>query len=173
MSIIMAQIKVLAHNIRSCHNIGAILRTSDGFGVEEVICSGYSPYPRLINKNDGRDDRLEYLIEKITKKIHKTALGAEEIVTCTHTSSIIDKINDLKSQGYTILGLELNERSIKLPDYKSPQKVALLLGEELHGLTPELLELCDELVEIPMFGQKESYNVSISAGIALYHLRCL
>ena len=75
-----------------------------------------------------------------------------------------------KQDGYRIVGLEQSSRSIPLPDYQPPDKIALLLGEEVGGITAELLELCDDTVEIPMFGHKESFNVSVATGIALYEL---
>ena len=75
-----------------------------------------------------------------------------------------------KQDGYRVVGLEQSSKSIALPAYKAPAKVALLLGEEVDGITPDLLAKCDDLIEIPMFGQKESFNVSVATGIALYQL---
>lgn len=79
-------------------------------------------------------------------------------------------MESLRQDGYAIVGLEQDDRSIILPDYQPPQKIALLLGEEVHGVTPELRGQCEELIEIPMIGKKESFNVSVATGIALYHL---
>lgn len=76
----------------------------------------------------------------------------------------------LKKDGYRIVGLEQDKKSIMLPDYETPEKIVLLLGEEVEGLTPELRDACDDLIEIPMNGRKESFNVSVATGIALYHL---
>lgn len=162
----MPPITILAHDIRSAHNVGSILRTADGFGAEQVICSGYTPYPRLAD-----DQRLGYLIERLTFKIAKTALGAELTVPCSHTDSIHDVITDLKARGYRIVGLEQDARSVPLPSYQAIGPTALLLGEERHGITADLLALCDDIVEIPMFGQKHSFNVSVSTGVAMYQLR--
>lgn len=159
----MPEIIVIAHNIRSAHNVGAIFRTSEGFGVATIILSGYTPYPRITN-----DPRLPHIADKLTDQIHKTALGAEVMVPFEHAEQ--PPLTDLKNQGYRIVALEQSERSILLPDYTPPQKIALLLGEEVHGITPELLALCDDTIEIPMKGQKESFNVSVAAGIALYAL---
>jgi 23S rRNA (guanosine2251-2'-O)-methyltransferase len=155
---------VIAHNIRSTHNVGSILRTCDGFGVKKVYFTGYTPYPK-----QRHDDRLPHLAEKITKQIHKTALGAELSVV-SEKAEIIDALEKLKSNDFTIIGLEQNKNSIPLQNYKSPEKIALLLGEELNGITNDLLKFCDQIVEIPMLGQKESFNVSVAAGIALYQL---
>ncbi|HJP81055.1 MAG TPA: TrmH family RNA methyltransferase [Candidatus Saccharimonadales bacterium] len=159
----MTEIIVIAHNIRSTHNVGAIFRTSEGFGVKQIILSGYTPYPKI-----AADSRLPHIAEKLTAQIHKTALGAEALVNFTHQSS--PDLNILREKGYTIIGLEQARTSILLPAYKPPSKVALLIGEEVHGISKELLEECDTLVEIPMKGQKESFNVSVATGIALYAL---
>lgn len=154
---------MIAHNIRSTHNVGSIFRTSEGFGVSRIILSGYTPYPRI----DG-DARLPHIANKLHDQIHKTALGAEEMVPFEYQES--PNLQSLKEAGYRIVGLEQDERSVMLPDYQTPDKVVLLLGEEVEGLTPDLRNTCDDLVEIPMNGQKESFNVSVATGIALYKL---
>lgn len=159
----MSEIIVIAHNIRSTHNVGAIFRTSEGFGVTKIILSGYSPYPTLPN-----DSRLPHIHRKLTAQIHKTALGAEEIVPFEYQES--PDFDGLKAQSYRIVGLEQDARSVKLADFKSPDKIALLLGEEVEGLTDSLRDVCDSLIEIPMVGKKESFNVSVATGIALYSL---
>ena len=154
---------VIAHNIRSTHNVGSIFRTAEGFGVRKIILSGYTPYPSLEN-----DSRLPHIREKLTAQIHKTALGAEQLVAFEYQE--FPDFETLKQTGYTIVGLEQDEQAIMLPDYNAPEKIALLLGEEVEGLTSELRAACQDLVEIPMHGQKESYNVSVACGIALYAL---
>lgn len=159
----MTEIIVIAHNIRSTHNVGSIFRTSEGFGVRRIILSGYTPYPAI----DG-DQRLPHIAAKLTSQIHKTALGAEEMVPFMYQES--PDLQALKDDGYRIVGLEQDQRSIMLYNYQTPDKVALLLGEEVEGLTDDLRNLCDDLIEIPMHGQKESFNVSVATGIALYQL---
>jgi len=159
----MADIIVIAHNIRSTHNVGSIFRTAEGFGVSKIILSGYTPYPRL-----ARDSRLPHIAEKLTSQIHKTALGAETMVPFAY-SNVPDFVA-LRDAGYRIVGLEQDARSVMLPGYKAPEKVALLLGEEVHGIEDEMRAECDDLIEIPMTGQKESFNVSVATGIALYAL---
>lgn len=159
----MPEIIVIAHNIRSTHNIGSIFRTCDGFGVSKIIISGYSPYPKLPNET-----RLPHLVEKLTDQIHKTALGAETMVPFEYQET--PDFDLLKKQGFVIVGLEQNARSVSLKDYKKPDKIVLLLGEEVYGITDEMIKKCDDLIEIPMFGKKESFNVSVAAGIALYAL---
>lgn len=160
----MRDIVVIAHNIRSTHNVGAIFRSAEGFGVSRIILSGYTPYPELATN----DPRLPHISRKLTAQIHKTALGAEALVPFVYTEQ--PDFAALSTEGYRIAGLEQDDRSIMLADYAPPAKLALLLGEEVEGLTDELRAVCDDLIEIPMYGQKESFNVSVATGIALYAL---
>ena len=159
----MPDIIVIAHNIRSTHNVGAIFRTAEGFGVSKIILSGYTPYPKI-----SKDSRLPHISDKLTSQIHKTALGAEELVPFEHVE--LPPLSTLKETGYRIVGLEQADRSITLKDYTSPDKIALLIGEEVHGIEQDLLEQCEDIIEIPMVGKKESFNVSVATGIALYAL---
>lgn len=159
----MPEVIVIVHNIRSTHNVGSIFRTSEGFGVKKIILSGYSPYPRLEN-----DLRLPYISDKLTLQIHKTALGAEIMVPFEYQETV--NLDNLKRAGYRIVGLEQNSKSINLKDYKTPDKIALLIGEEVHGISDNLIAKCDDLIEIPMVGKKESFNVSVATGIALFEL---
>lgn len=159
----MPEIILIAHNIRSTHNIGAIFRTAEGFGIAKIIISGYSPYPALPD-----DPRIPHEAAKLHKQIHKTALGAEELVSFEYLSE--PPLVALKAAGYRLVGLEQSERSITLNEYPTPSKVALLLGEEVEGVPADLLAQCDDVIEIPMRGKKESFNVSVAAGIAMYAL---
>lgn len=159
----MPEIIVIAHNIRSTHNVGSIFRTCEGFGVRKIILSGYTPYPTIPD-----DSRLPHIHQKLTAQIHKTALGAEQMVPFEYQEE--PDLTALKKAGYRVVGLEQDARSVMLPDYAVPEKVALLLGEEVHGVTQDLLDQCDDLLEIPMQGQKESFNVSVATGISLYIL---
>lgn len=160
----MPEIVVIAHNIRSTHNIGSIFRTAEGFGVKQLIISGYSPYPSLVAK----DTRLPHEAVKLTAQIHKTALGAETLVPFKYQAK--PDLDNLRKAGYRIVALEQATPSTPLGDYTPFDKLVLLLGEEVNGIEPELLANCDDIVEIPMVGQKESFNVSVAAGIALYVL---
>ena len=176
----MREIIVIAHNIRSTHNVGAIFRTCEGLGIRRIILSGYTPYPDIslaaaapvcaysTNETCQIDPRLPHIREKITKQIHKTALGAEAIVPFEYYDT--PDFDELQANGYRIAALEQAENSINLADYRAPEKLALLLGEEVYGVPAELLRQVDDIVEIPMRGQKESFNVSVAAGIALYEL---
>jgi tRNA G18 (ribose-2'-O)-methylase SpoU len=165
MTLPQPSIVVIAHNIRSTHNVGAILRTCDGFGISRVVCSGYTPYPSVPG-----DTRLPHMTARATRQIAKTALGAETTVTVDYIESIEAVVADLAQQGYRIVGLEQDAQSVVLGAYSQSQPIALLLGEEVHGIDQSLRTLCDDLVEIPMRGRKESFNVSVATGIALYHL---
>lgn len=159
----MSEIVVLLHNIRSTHNVGSIFRSADGFGVSKIIFSGYTPHPTLED-----DTRLPHFADKITRQIHKTALGAETSIPFERHE--LPPIEQLTQAGYQIVGLEQDENSVLLSEYKNPGKVALILGNEIDGIYPEYRALCDTIVEIPMKGHKESFNVSVAAGIALYQL---
>ncbi len=159
----MSEIIVVIHNIRSTHNVGSIFRTCEGFGVSKIILSGYSPYPHTTT-----DIRLPHIWRKLTDQIHKTALGAESIVEFEYQEQ--PNLHELKQQGFRIVGLEQDKRSIMIQDYKPPKKIVLLLGEEVEGITADLRGTCDDLIEIPMMGKKESFNVSVAAGIALFKL---
>lgn len=163
------RIVVIAHNIRSIQNVGSILRTCECLGVDKVYASGYTP--NLSVRTDGSGLAvLPHVKEKLARELHRSALGAEEIVKFEYCHDINRLILDLKQQGYRVVGLEQNQHSVSLSNYTPSEKIALLLGEEVHGLTDDLIKLCDDLIEIPMFGQKESYNVSVATGIALYQL---
>lgn len=173
---------VIAHNIRSTHNVGSIFRTCEGFGVDKLILSGYTPYPDLSSAHPAPtcaygettaspDSRLPHIREKITNQIHKTALGAEVMVPFEYHETL--DLGTLQLAGYRIVALEQAENSIPINSYKVPEKVALLLGEEVDGIAPDLLAQCDDIIEIPMQGKKESFNVSVATGIALYALTTL
>jgi tRNA G18 (ribose-2'-O)-methylase SpoU len=156
------------HNIRSCYNVGAILRTAEGFGVSRVILSGYTP--RIHDTN-----LLPHLRDKLDREIHKTALGAEDMLDIYSSGDIISELKKLRSDGWQIVGLENNISNVPLfalnnPALKSAlkDKVVLVLGEEVSGIDNSLYDIIDLFVEIPMRGQKESFNVSVAAGIAIY-----
>lgn len=159
-------IVVIAHNIRSTHNVGSILRTCEGLGITKLYLTGYTPYPKA-----STDDRLPHIAEKLHKQINKTALGAEDAVAWEHHPDVAALIHHLAKTGYVVTALEQSDTSISLPSFKTPQKIALLLGEEVEGVSAELLAACSTTLEIPMFGKKESFNVSVAAAMALYHFR--
>lgn len=158
----MPEITLLLHNIRSTYNVGSIFRTAEGFGVHRIILSGYTPYPSFAG-----DTRLPHLAKKITGQIHKTALGAEGMVPFTYYE-VVDEF--LAQNTLPLVALEQSDNSIDIRGFSPPAAFVLLLGEEVHGIEPELLAKCDTALEIPMYGIKESFNVSVAAGIALHEL---
>lgn len=163
------EIIVIAHNIRSIQNVGSILRTAECLGIKAVYTTGYTP--NLERRTDGSGlPLLPHVREKLAHELHRSALGAEELVDFHYYGDVGELLASLRNDGYAIVGLEQTEHSVSLPDYQPPDRIALLLGEEVHGLTSELINICDELIEIPMFGAKESYNVAVATGIALYEL---
>ena len=162
----MTRITLILHNIRSSHNVGSIFRSAEGFGVERIIITGFTPYPSIEN-----DSRLPHVRDKIASQIHKTALGADRLVPFEQYDTVDDwlKHNDAHER-LTLVALEQDKRSVSLVDYPAPPALALLLGEEVDGINPELLNICSAIIEIPMHGKKESFNVSVATGIALYAL---
>lgn len=159
------EIVLLLHNIRSIHNVGSIMRTAEGFGLKSVVFSGYTPHPQVDN-----DSRLPHIIEKIERELHKTALNAEKLLQASYYSDPLAVVTEFRQAGYQILALEQNTKSVNLRDFTLKQPALLILGEEVHGITPELLASVDTVLEITMNGQKESFNVSVATGIALYQL---
>ncbi len=157
---------VIAHNIRSIYNVGSIFRTSDGFGVDHLYLTGYTPHPEIQH-----DTRPPHERQRITKQIHKTALGAEHSLNFAYRQDPLPLLARYRTLGYTLAALEQASKSIMLSDYKViPSKLVLILGEEVQGISTHLLERCDVTLEIPMVGKKESFNVSVATGIALYAL---
>lgn len=154
------QFFVIANNIRSLYNVGSIFRTADVFGVTKIYLTGYTGTPaNPIHK----------------KKIGKVALGAEEWVPWEYFSSPQAVVRFLKKQKVAIVGLENNTgagivRPKAIGAFKPKFPLALVLGEEVGGISKTLLKACDKLLEIPMAGKKESLNVSVAFGIAAYAL---
>lgn len=160
----MSEIILIAHNLRSCHNVGSLLRTAEGFGVQNIYLTGYTPYPLA-----DHDDRMPHIARKLDSQIHKTALGAEQMVDWHHADNVEQVVQSLRAEGYIITALEQDKRSRSLPGYIPPEKIALIVGREVDGVEPEVLSQCDVILEIPMAGRKESFNVASAAAIALYH----
>lgn len=166
------EILPVLHNIRSAGNVGAILRTAEGFGVKRVLLSGYTPRPH-------DPQLLPHLRAKLDRQLAKTALGAEDWVDCEPCADLTARLNQLKKVGWTLTGLENNlepnEKSrrrllTKVSATELGERVVLVLGEEVHGIPPEIRQALALFLEIPMQGRKESFNVSVAAGIALYAL---
>lgn len=162
----MRQLILIAHNLRSTHNVGSLLRTADGLGIRAVYLTGYTPYPRL-----ALDERLPHLAQKLDRQIAKTALGAERSVYWQHCPDIFKLISTLRAEDYMVTALEQAADSQPLPSFRPPDKCALIVGREVEGLEPEVLAACDQAVAIPMLGRKESFNVAQAAAMALYACR--
>lgn len=144
---------VVLDNIRSCNNIGSVFRTSDALLVEKVILCGITATPP-------------------NAEIHKTALDAEKTVAWEYFEKTEDAVLQLQQNGYKVYALEQVENSIMLPVFQPAQgqKLAIILGNEVKGVQQSVVNLCDGSIEIPQFGTKHSFNVSVSAGIVLWDI---
>ncbi len=162
----MREIVLIAHNVRSCHNVGSLLRTAEGLGIKKVFLTGYSPYPLAT-----KDQRLPHLATKMNRQIQKTALGAESLISWEHKNDIISVITNLKNENYVVYALEQTDTATLLPKLIPSKKVAIIVGREVEGIETEVLELADQHIQIPMLGKKESFNVVQAAAMALYHCR--
>ena len=140
------------NNIRSLYNVGSIFRTADGAGLEKLYLCGVTGIPP-------------------DSKISKTALGAEKSVAWEYCRGALECLRQLKSQGYQIILLEQTAKSIPCQDFVPQTPTALVLGNEIEGVSEELLELCDAAVEIDMAGLKHSLNVTVAFGVAAYHFK--
>lgn len=142
---------VVLDSIRSALNVGSIFRTSDAFCIQEIMLCGFTATPPH-------------------KEINKTAIGATESVKWTYIENIIEVVNHLKSNGFTLIGIEQTDKSIPLQKFQidSNFKYALFLGNEVDGLSEELMPFLDFSIEIPQYGTKHSLNVAVCAGIVLY-----
>ena len=146
-------IVVVLDNVRSMHNIGSIFRTSDGFSVESIYLCGITAQPPH-------------------REMEKTALGATRSVDWKYFKSTVDAVQSLRKDNYTIIAIEQAEGSLMLNTFipKPANKYALIFGNEVDGVSEEVMEMIDHCVEIPQFGTKHSFNVVISAGIVLWDL---
>lgn len=160
---------LVVHNVRSTHNVGSLLRTAEGLGIERVYLSGYTPYPEEPN-----DNRLPHVVRKLTGQIHKTALGAESSMDWLYQEDLRQCISDIRKDGFTIVALEQTATAVDLNVFKDRRDIALIVGNEVEGLSDAELNLTELQLEIPMKGEKESFNVAVAAAMALYHLKnCL
>lgn len=147
---------VVVDNVRSMHNVGSIFRTSDAFLVEKIFLCGITPTPPH-------------------REIQKTALGATESVAWKYAENTTEVIKQLKEDGWAVFALEQTTNSVMLDKLSldTEKKIAIVLGNEVDGVEQEVIDLCDKTVEIPQFGTKHSFNVSVSCGIFLWQLYCL
>ena len=145
---------VVLDNVRSMHNIGSVFRTSDAFRVEGVMLCGITATPPQ-------------------NEIHKTALGAEESVEWTYYKDTTEAVRTLHDRGYKVFAVEQCEGSTVLPndnfcDFSTAKGFAVVLGNEVHGVAQDVIDLCDGCLEIPQYGTKHSLNVSVTAGIIIW-----
>jgi 23S rRNA (guanosine2251-2'-O)-methyltransferase len=148
---------LILDNLRSVENTGSIFRTAEGLGVSKIILVGTTPTP-LDRFGRKRPD------------FAKVSLGSEEMVAWAYAKEIKPTLLELKEQGFQILSLEQTEKSQNLREFKAAEQFVLVVGNEVDGVNAEALKMSDAVVEIPMQGQKESLNVSVSTGIALFML---
>jgi tRNA G18 (ribose-2'-O)-methylase SpoU len=144
-------VTVVLENIRSLYNVGSIFRTSDGAAIEKLYLCGYTGHPPR-------------------KEIDKTALGSVDCINWVHSPDTAGVISSLKKEGYEIICLEHTDRSEPYDRTVYDRPLCLVLGNEVDGVTQETISLCDRAIEIPMHGVKQSLNVAVAYGIAVYHI---
>jgi tRNA G18 (ribose-2'-O)-methylase SpoU len=152
-----SDVRVLLHNIRSAHNVGAIFRTADALGVNMIYLSGYTPSPL---------DRFG----RPVKEIAKTALGAELAIPWEYHKTPQKLIAQLKKESMSIVGIEQDKHSIDYKEFIPKDPTLFLVGNEVRGISLGLRKKCDALIHIPMRGKKESLNVSVAFGVALFRM---
>lgn len=144
-------VAVVLDNVRSMHNIGSIFRTADGFAVEQVCLCGITAQPPH-------------------REIEKTALGATQSVSWNYYATPLEAVEHLRQEGYRIIAIEQAEKSIMLQEFTlaKDEKYALIFGNEVNGVSDEVMQNIDACIEIPQFGTKHSFNIVVSAGIVLW-----
>lgn len=146
-----SNIALVLNNIRSAHNTGSIFRTADAFRVHHLYLCGHTPTPPH-------------------KEIHKTALGATDSIDWSYQKDALSCVEKLKEQGYFVAAVEQTDSSVALPHFSpaNDQKIAIVVGNEVEGVDLEVLKLADVVLEIPQYGTKHSFNVSVCTGMVLY-----
>jgi len=139
-------------NIRSLYNVGSIFRTSDACGIKKLYLIGFTPTPEH-------------------PKLYKTALGAEEKIEWEKAHTVFRILKQLKKDGYKIVALETGEKSLDLYSYKAKGKIAIIVGNEIKGISKTILQSCDAVLKIPMNGIKESLNVEVAFALGVYQLK--
>lgn len=144
---------VVLDNIRSAHNVGSVFRTSDAFKVDRIFLCGICACPP-------------------SAEIHKSALGAEESVPWVHYADTLEAVSSLRAEGYVVVSVEQTENSVNLAGFVPEQgrRYALVFGNEVDGVGQDVVDASDFSLEIPQYGTKHSLNVSVSAGVVLWHL---
>jgi tRNA G18 (ribose-2'-O)-methylase SpoU len=147
---------LLLENIRSAYNVGAIFRTADATGVEKLFLVGHTPTPI---------DRFG----RTQTEIQKTSLGASEYIPWEHHETAESILTNLQAQQVCVVVVEQTKNAILLGHFSPPPAVVYVLGNEVDGVSQAVLKMADTIVELPMLGKKESLNVSVTAGVVLYH----
>ena len=157
----MIQVTLVLDNLRSCHNVGSIIRTANGFGHKQFVFLGTTPFPLIAH-----DHRLAYQGLRQTRQIAKTALGAEKEVQGKYYKEITNFLKNQETK--PLVCLEQTAKSRPLHQYKPKQDCYLVLGSETEGVSSRLLEASTNCLQVEMRGKKESFNVAVMAGLALY-----
>ena len=145
-------ITIVIDNVRSALNIGSVFRTADAFLIENIILCGITSTPP-------------------NKEIRKTALGATDSVNWKYVKNTTDAVKQLIKEGYYVIGIEQTDKSTLLNEFKLPKKpIAIIMGNEVNGVDQEVINLCDEVIEIPQFGTKHSLNIAVTTGIVIWDL---
>ena len=152
-----SQAVLILPDIRSAINIGAIFRTADAVGISKIYLTGWTPRPT---------DKFG----RIQKDIAKSALGAETWIPWEYKKTLIPLIISLKKEGYKIVAIEQDKKAVDYRKVKVSGKIAIIMGPEVLGIDKKILDKCDIIAQIPMHGKKESLNVSVACGIALFRI---
>jgi tRNA G18 (ribose-2'-O)-methylase SpoU len=158
-------IRIILCDVRSAHNVGAIMRTADACDIQLIYACGYTPFPI-----QAQDNRPPHVANRNHRAIAKTALGAERLPV-KHFLEPSQALHKARMQGFDIIVIEQSENSLKLYDYVPTRPIALVFGNEVLGVPQGIIQQADQVLELPMIGRKESLNVAVTAGIALYQLR--
>jgi 23S rRNA (guanosine2251-2'-O)-methyltransferase len=148
---------LIIHDIRSAQNVGSLFRTSDSLGINKIYLSEITPSP-IDRFGRARSD------------IAKTALGAEKNIIWEHYTDILSLIFKYKKDNYKIIAIEQSDNSVDYKNVSASEKIVFILGNEVNGLSQEVLEIVDVVAEIPMVGQKESLNVAVAGGVAMFRI---
>ena len=145
-------ITIVLDNVRSALNVGSVFRTSDAFLIENIILCGITATPP-------------------NKEIRKAALGSTDSVNWKYIKNTTDAVKQLIKEGYYVVGIEQADKSTKLNEFELPKKpIAIILGNEVNGVDQQVIDLCNEVIEIPQFGTKHSLNIAVTSGIVIWDL---
>lgn len=162
---------VVLDDVRSLYNVGSVFRTSDAFRIKAVYLCGITATPDNVIAPDG--SMIKECTMKAAQEIHKTALGAEESVEWRYFKTAEEAVESLKNDGYTVMAVEQAHGSTMLNDFTpcwdDSQSYAVVLGNEVKGVHQEVVDMCHGCLEIPQYGTKHSLNVSVTAGIIIWH----